>query len=562
MKHPRALLHRFAGQPYAPAALLLALVGVPLLWSLWGAVAGALDAAAWQALAHDAQTLRALAMSLWTGVLASLLAVAASAWLLSRHFGQAPWHRLQRALAPMLALPHAAFAIGLVLLIAPSGWLLRALSPWATGMDAPPPWPTTQDPWGLGLIAVLAFKEIPFLLWTAMADLQRPDLAQRLQREMRVAHTLGYAPADAWWRVVWPQLWPRMGGPLLAVLAYSLTVVDVALVIGPTSPPTLAVLAWQWLQDASAATQAQGVAAAWLLTGLLALCAGLLWSLAQLPLWRRRWTRGVTPTRLQQHQNRAGVWGAGLLVSLYFSVAVALLLGSVLGYWPFPALWPQGWTLHAWQAVLVSSRTVWTTLLLGLASASVALVWTMAWLEWAPTRWQPRLRAVLLVPLALPAVLWVVGLHRLALDWGLDGHGVGVWLAHTLATLPYVLMVLQGPHAGMDPRLRAIAASLGHGRWVFVWRIQWPLLRGALAASFAVGFAVSVAQYLPTLYVGAGRFSTVTTEAVNPAAGGQRALTAAYAGLQGLLPLLVFGLAAWAGQARRWPTPQPTPLPK
>jgi putative thiamine transport system permease protein len=29
-----------------------------------------------------------------------------------------------------------------------------------------------------------------------------------------------------------------------------------------------------------------------------------------------------------------------------------------------------------------------------------------------------------------------------------------------------------------------------------------------------VGFAVSVAQYLPTLFVGAGRFNTVTTEAV------------------------------------------------
>ena len=48
-----------------------------------------------------------------------------------------------------------AFAIGLAFLIAPSGWLLRLLSPWATGFEAPPPWPTTQDPWGLGLIAVL-----------------------------------------------------------------------------------------------------------------------------------------------------------------------------------------------------------------------------------------------------------------------------------------------------------------------------------------------------------------------------------------------------------------------
>lgn len=83
-----------------------------------------------------------------------------------------------------------------------------------------------------------------------------------------------------------------------------------------------------------------------------------------------------------------------------------------------------------------------------------------------------------------------------------------------------------------------------------MWQVKWPLLRAALAASLALGFAVSVAQYLPTLYVGAGRFNTVTTEAVTLAAGGQRSLSAAYAWLQWLLPVLMFALAARLGRAR------------
>ncbi len=69
---------------------------------------------------------------------------------------------------------------------------------------------------------------------------------------------------------------------------------------------------------------------------------------------------------------------------------------------------------------------------------------------------------------------------------------------------------------------------------------------------------MSVAQYLPTLYVGAGRFQTVTTEAVTLAAGGQRSLTSAFAWLQWMLPVLAFGLAAWVGRARRWPVHVPT----
>jgi putative thiamine transport system permease protein len=60
----------------------------------------------------------------------------------------------------------------------------------------------------------------------------------------------------------------------------------------------------------------------------------------------------------------------------------------------------------------------------------------------------------------------------------------------------------------------------------------------------AVGFAVSVAQYLPTQFIGAGRYASVTTEAVTLASGGQRHTAAAFALLQALLPLLGFAAAA------------------
>ena len=542
--------HRF------PVALaLLAAVLLPLGWSLWGAVAAGLDAAAWAALLQAPHTAAALGASVWTGLASTLLATAATAGILAATVGQlhstAQGNRLTRLLAPLLAVPHAAFAIGLLALLAPSGWLLRLVSPWATGLSAPPPWPTTQDPWGLGLIAVLVCKEIPFLLWAALAHLQRPDVARRLQQELRLAHTMGYSAHAAWWRVGWPQLLPRLAAPLLAVLAYGLTVVDVALLIGPTSPPTLAVLAWQWLQDADPARNAQGAAAAWLLAAVLALCAALAWALLHTPLRRRRWTRGAA-----EHAGRAltvdGPTAMAWLLGVYGTVMLALLLGSVIGPWPFPQLLPDTFTGAAWLGVARSSHTLWTTVWLALTSSMAALLWAVAWLEWAPARWQLRARPVLMLPLVLPAVLWVVGLHRLSLAWSLDTTGTGLWLAHTLAALPYVLIALQGPYQGFDPRLRHVSASLGHGHAVFLLRVKWPLLRSALAASVAIGFAVSVAQYLPTLYVGAGRFATVTTEAVTLAAGGQRSLTAAFAWLQWLLPVLVFALAARLGRVRRF----------
>jgi putative thiamine transport system permease protein len=228
------------------------------------------------------------------------------------------------------------------------------------------------------------------------------------------------------------------------------------------------------------------------------------------------------------------------------------LLGSFTGTWPFPSLMPTHWSLAAWGTVWESMATVWTTVWLAAASAACALVWVVAWLEWAPKVWQQRMQTLAYAPLLLPALLWVIGLHRLTLAWGLDATASGVWLAHTLACLPYVLLTMVGAYGGFDARCRQLAASLGQTRSAFLLRVKWPMLRATLASGFAVGFAVSVAQYLPTLYVGAGRISTVTTEAVALAAGGQRSLMAAFAWLQWLLPALVFAGAAWLGRKRRF----------
>lgn len=533
-------------------ALLIGVAGGPLLHALWAALGSAAHADAWRALADDKQTWPALALGLWSGLASTLLAAGLTAWLLRHSFGSPAWARMVRVLPAMLAVPHAAFAIGFALLIAPSGWLLRAVSPWASGLTEPPPWPTTQDPWALGLIAVLAAKEVPFLLWAAASHLQRPEVAQRLERELQVARSMGYCPGSAWWRVAWPQLRPRLRWPMLAVLAYSVTVVDLALVIGPSSPPTLAVLAWTWLLDADPATNAQGAAAAWLLAVALAIACAIAWVALAAPGWRARWCNGHRGVAPGAGAVLAGRPGLGVLVATYLAVMLALATGSIFGVWPFPLLMPLALTFDAWVSVWNSAGTITSTLTLALASGATALAWSVAWLESAPPAWDHWLRRLVYLPLVLPSVLWVLGMHATMLVLGLDASWSGLWLAHSLACVPYVLITLSPAYTGFDPRYRQVSASLGHGLARFLLAVKWPLLRAALASALAVGAAVSVAQYLPTLFIGAGRFNTVTTEAVTLASGAQRSLTSAYAWLQWLLPVVGFLLAAWAGRPRRF----------
>ena len=64
------------------------------------------------------------------------------------------------------------------------------------------------------------------------------------------------------------------------------------------------------------------------------------------------------------------------------------------------------------------------------------------------------------------------------------------------------------------------------------WRVRLPMLFRPVLTAAALGFAVSVALYLPTLLIGAGRWPTVTTEAVALASGGDRRLIGATALVQ------------------------------
>ena len=558
------------------AALLFAL---PIALALPLAVGEGLASAAWQDLMDDPQWPRALMLSVQTALLSTSFALALTLWLVAQLHASRWWTRLGAGLAPLLAVPHAAFAIGMAWLIAPAGWAARLIAPWL-GWDAPPAWTTVNDAQGLALVAVLVFKELPFLLWSALALLTRPEVAATLSRDIMVARSLGYTARSWWWRVGWLWWAPRLAWPLLAVLAYSLTVVDLALIIGPGAPPTLAVLAWQGLSDGNVARNAQGAAMALLLGAVLAALVFIAWLLwrAVAPLWRARSTRGDRPrVAAREHENehakahtqdrtnqqarqqaqlpqqphrpRAAMAVVLAVLAVYGAVVVSIVVMSIAGVWRFPALWPQLSASH-WQTVFESAGTVAFTAALAFSAAAAALALTVAWLEAAPARWDATLTPLVLAPLVLPQLLLMVGLYRGALWLGLDGTWLGLWWVHLLMLLPYVFTALAPSWRSFDARYALTALTLRRSRLAFHWRVKWPLLAAPLASALAIAFAVSVAQYLSTQFIGAGRHATLTTEAVTLASGGQRSLAAAFALLQAVLPALGFALAYAVGRRK------------
>lgn len=526
------------------AVLPVALVFGPLLPGLWWALVPAFEVSVWQGLWADTQWPQALRATLTSTLLGSLLACALAALLATWHYPGALWLSLQRRLPLLLSVPHAAFAVGLFFLLAPSGWLARGVAQ-LVGWGSPPDWVTVQDPYGLSLALALAIKESWFLLWVLAAVLGEQSVA----RQMVVARSLGYSRSQTWALILWPQLVPRLVWPMVAVFAYGLSVVDMAIILGPGTPPTLAVLIWHWLTDPDTALQARGSAAAILLLALLLVC-----TLAARGLWRRVQRRLPYPAGWRQpmrHPAPMRRW-LNLHTPLFltgYAVVAVLLVWSVAQAWFFPALWPDSVSLQSWQQADWAPFS--TTLWLGLAASLLCLPAVLIWLEWGPQRYN----AVLYLPLIVPALPLVAGQYAALLHLHLDGTAVALVWSHLLWVLPYMVLMLIGAYRAFDPRLMTSARALGCSHMRACLSVKWPILFRPIMAALAVGFAVSVAQYLPTLFAGGGRFVTVTTEAVALSAGGNRRVLAVQALLQIALPMAAFALAAllpyWVGRNRK-----------
>lgn len=482
--------------------------------------------------------------SVFTGVLATVLSLGAVVLITAGWWGTAAFRWLERALSPLLAVPHAAAAFGLAFLIAPSGWLSRLASPGLTGWERPPDWLIVNDPWGLSLMAGLVAKEIPFLLLMTLAALAQADVA----RSLRVAQALGHGRLSAWLLCIFPRVYAQIRLAVFVVLVFGMTVVDVALILGPSTPPPLSVQILRWMNDPDLTRRMTAAAGALLqlalVLGALAAWVGLERLVAR---GARRWIAAGRRGRGDGVARAAGLMlGAGSVLAVLGGIA-CLAVWSVAGFWGFPDPLPAFAGLSNWvrHGPSLWSAAADTALVAGVAVAiAVALVLGCLEAEHrSGRRLGPRGVWLIYLPLLVPQIAFLPGLQTLLLQIGADTGVLPVIAAHLVFVLPYVFLSLGDPWRAWDTRHARVAAALGAAPGAVFWRVRLPMLLRPVLTAVAVGVAVSVGQYLPTLLIGGGRVATLTTEAVALAAGGDRRAIGVHGIAQTAAALLPFALA-------------------
>src|SRR5262245_49101564 len=460
--------------------------------------------------------------------------------------GTRTFARVQHLISPLLSVPHAAAAFGLAFLIAPSGMIARMISPELTGWQRPPDLLIVNDPMGLSMMAGLIVKEIPFLLLITLAAFPQVDVA----RTRALVASVGYGRSSGFLFGIWPPVYQQVRLAVFAVIAFAASVVDVAAILGPTAPPPLAVRLVEWMRDPDLAMRFLGAAGA-LLQLALAAAALLIWIafehigasvLDGLCIVGRRFQRDAWLRRT--------ALGAMVLAGVTtFAGLAALGLWSLAGLWQFPDALPATLSFKTWEHIAPRLAAPFrTTMIVAAFSTTLALMLSIICLvrenETGRTgeRWAPYF---LYLPLIVPQVAFLFGLQLLFVVTGTVASMAALIFAHLIFVMPYVFLSLSDPWRAYDRRYEAVSAGLGKTRQATLVRIRLPMLTRAVLTAAAVGFAVSVGQYLPTVLIGAGRLDTITTEAVALAAGGDRRLIGVYAFLQMFLPAAGFLVATF-----------------
>ena len=384
-----------------------------------------------------------------------------------------------------------------------------------------------------------------------------------VDKTLCVGASYQYSRVQAWFKLVFPQMFGQLRLPIYAVLSYSLSVVDLSVVLGPTAPPTFAVLITQWFNDADLSYRLMAASGASLLLLIVILSICLIYALELLvKRMGRQWlVRGPScsgKANFQGYHASVGVLSALMLLT-YASIA-ALLVWSVAQQWRFPDGLPALWSLKYWyKSAEQLIQALSNTAVIGVVSAAIALLICIVVLQWQSRNELKRtgvknrggrssslwIIGLIYFPILVPQVAFLFGVQILLVSLKLEGLMVSVIWSHLIFVLPYVYLSLAKSYLSYDERyLQAGSMLSGSDRRAFFY-IKLPMLLKPLCFSFAIGFAVSVSQYLPSLYVGAGRINTLTLESVALASGSDLRITAVFALWQFLLPLLVYLLAMY-----------------
>lgn len=204
-----------------------------------------------------------------------------------------------------------------------------------------------------------------------------------------------------------------------------------------------------------------------------------------------------------------------LLILLIIGPLLLVVIWSGTARWPYPALWPEMFTLRAYKQLLMQwgqikpalGQSLFISCSVGLLSLVLGLLNARVYVKLSQ-RGQTYLLAMMFLPMLIPSTVFAMGIHLSMLQWGLANKARGVILVHLLYSLPYANFLLCEAYANLGMDLEEQAYVMGAGRLRAFWCITFPLLSPVLLAAMVMSYIISFSQYFITALIGGGLVRT------------------------------------------------------
>ncbi len=147
---------------------------------------------------------------------------------------------------------------------------------------------------------------------------------------------------------------------------------------------------------------------------------------------------------------------------------------------------------------------LWRTLELAFTATAIAAVvgtgFAFVFAGW-PGRVSALVGGLVALPLAIPGV--VLGISMVMATSALGLHpGMGrLVLGHLVFVMPVVMLVVSARLRRVDPSFALASRDLGAGLWQTFWKIQLPMVRGAVIGGALLGFTMSMDEVVVTLFL-------------------------------------------------------------
>ena len=224
-----------------------------------------------------------------------------------------------------------------------------------------------------------------------------------------------------------------------------------------------------------------------------------------------------------------------LCVFISCAPLIMLVILTVSTFWPYPALLPEAVSMEYYASAFIGNRQTWmaitTSVLLAFFVTVISLIIavptgkSMACYEY---RGKGFMKILVLVPLIVPSIAVITGIHISMIRLGLAGTFLGVALIQTLFAMPYAIRIMTNVFEITGRELEEQATVLGVGALMIFRKITLPRIMPGLLSAGALCFAVSIAQYITTFMIGGGRIITVTILLVPYIQSGEHHVAAVY----------------------------------